>query len=90
MILKPITNGNATGTGTVDVESKKLGGVLITADGTNNAVVILRNDSSTGFEIFDISTKQPLFIQAPISVSDKLYYNISGTGAAAQLYEWID
>jgi hypothetical protein len=90
MILKTISNGNITGTGTVDVESRKLGGVLITTDGTNAAVIILSNDTSTGEQVFDISTKQPLFVSAPISCSNRLYYNISGTGAAAQLFEWID
>lgn len=92
MLLKPIGNdGAVSGTGTLTCESRVLGGVLITADGTNNATVIVRKDNSTGKQIFDLVTKAPLFITGPMSAeSQTLYYDVSGTGAAAQLYEWVE
>ena len=93
MLLKALgTDGALTGTGTLTCESRILGGVLITADGTNNATVIVRKDNSSGDQIFDLVTKTPVFITGPITNkgSQTLYYDISGTGAAAQFFEWIE
>jgi len=92
MLLKAIGNeGALTGTGTLTCESRIMGGVLITADGTNNATVIVRKDNSSGKQIFDLVTKSPAFISGPISLGSQiLYYDVSGTGAAAQLYEWVE
>jgi hypothetical protein len=92
VLLKAIgTEGALAGTGTLKCESGILGGVLITADGTNAAVVIVRTNGVDGKQILDISTKQPLFIKAPIynDGSPNLYYDVSGTGAAAQFFEFI-
>ncbi len=91
MILKPIMpNGRIAGTGTLPCPSRMLGGVLVSADGTNAGVVTIRKDSSTGAIIFDQSAIVPTFWQAPILASDVIYYSISGTGCTAMLYEWID
>ena len=93
MLLKALGNdGAVTGTGTFPVALGMLGGVLITADGTNNATVILRREDSTGKQVFDLVTKSPTFIAAPIGLegSKVLYYNVSGTGAAAQFFEWVE
>jgi hypothetical protein len=93
MILKPIGNdGSLTSTGTLPLDSRILGGVLITADGTNNATVIVRTDSATGQIIFKLVTKSPAFITGPIrnGGSNVLYYDVSGTGAAAMFYEWVE
>ena len=93
MLLKPInTDGALAGTGTLTLENRILGGVLITADGTNNATVIVRKDNSSGDQIFDLVTKSPIFITGPISNkgSQTIYYDVSGTGAAAQFFEWVE
>ncbi len=93
MLLKAIGNdGSLTGTGTLVCESKVMGGVLITADGTNAASVTVQTDNSSGKTIFELSTKSPLFIAGPISNggSQTLYYTVSGTGAAAQFFEWVE
>lgn len=92
MILNTITNGSISGASTTPIKGKLLGAVSITADGTNNATVICRTTDASGQIIFHMVTKSPVFIAAPISNngSDVLYYSISGTGASAQLYEWIE
>lgn len=96
MLLRAATDGAISGTGTAVLQSHLLGGVLITADGTNNAVVIVRKENATGKRIFSLTTKIPMFIRGPIANRDDnggssqtVYYDISGTGAAAQLYEWV-
>ena len=93
MLLKAIGNDGAlTGTGTVSVESRILGGVLITTNGTNAATVVLRRENSSGKQVFDYSGIPPYFATGPMSMegTQTLYYDISGTGAAAQLYEWVE
>jgi len=69
-----------------------MGGVLITADGTNNATVIVRRENSSGKQVFDLVTKSPVFITGPLSLdgSQALYYDVTGTGAAAQFFEWVE
>jgi len=91
MLLKPLTNGSVAGTGTIVIESGMMGAVLISADGTNAAVVKLYKDNSSGPIVYQVSTKAPLFTAGPINVgSQALYYDISGTSGAAQIYEWIE
>ena len=97
MNLTPLTNGAQTNTGTAELISSVnkggvIGGVLITADGSNDATVILRENNSTGFILFEIVTKSPLFITAPIRSGNTniIYYSITGTNATAMLYEWND
>ena len=91
MKLRALTDGGVTSTGTVSVVSGIVGGVLVTADGTNNATVILRRDDGSGKQILDIVTKSPGFFVAPIDTegTQTVYYSVSGTGGAAQLYEWV-
>ena len=91
MLLRAITDGSVTNTGTVDVPNRVLGGVLITADGTNNATVIVRKTDSNGTQVFKLVTKSPVFVAAPISMegATQAYYSVTGTGAAAQFYEWV-
>lgn len=93
MLLKALGNdGAVTSTGTFTVANGIVGGVLITADGTNNATVILRRNNSTGKQLFDLVTKAPTFVAAPIGMegTTTLYYDVSGTGAAAQFFEWVE
>ena len=91
MILRPISNGSISGTGTLTFKSGIVGGVLITTDNSNAAAVVLRRDSGTGTVVIDISTKTTIWITGPFSMegTETLYYSISGTGASAQLFEWV-
>ena len=89
MLLRAKTDGTVSGTGSISMASPILGGVLITADGTNNATVIVRKTDSSGERIFHVVTKQPLWVGAPVEAAGVIYYDISGTGASAQIYEYI-
>jgi len=91
MILNPVTDGSVTSTGTSTFESRILGGVLVTADGTNDATVTLQADNSDGTNVFKLVTKSPIFVAGPISIGSQAgYYSVTGTGAAAQFYEWAE
>ena len=95
MNLTALTNGKVAGTGTVTLQGQHgdggtVGGVLISTDGTNAAAVVLRKNDASGAIVFDLSTKTPIFVTAPILVANtaQVYFSITGTGASAQLYEW--
>jgi hypothetical protein len=88
MLLRPLTNGKVTGTDTVACPSTILGGVMISTDGTNAAVVAVHVTSAAGTKVFDISTKTPMFIVSPIEAAENIYYSVTGTGASAQFYGW--
>ena len=92
MLLQPLTNGKVTGTGTVKMYGMGLGGVLVSTDGTNAAVVLIYDSAdATGDKLFDLSSKTPGAFLVPVQVtSGSIYYNISGTGASAQLYGLLD
>jgi hypothetical protein len=90
MILKPITSGSISGVGLIACQSKLLGGVLISVDGTNAGTVVVRKDSETGDVVFHMVAFRPVFCGNPILASDILYYSITGTGCTAMLYEWIE
>ncbi len=91
MKLRKLTAGRISGTGTIFVESYTIGGVLISTDNTNAAAVTLRRNNATGAQIIDISTITSMWITGPFDLegTNDLYYSISGTGATAQLYEWV-
>lgn len=93
MLLRSLTAGAVTGTGFVKVPSGLFGGILISADLTNSATIIIRksDDSQiiTGDIIFHVVTKISFAPFAPFQCGEWLYYSISGTGAAAQIYEWV-
>jgi hypothetical protein len=88
MLLQSLTAGKVTGADTVACPSKILGGVLISTDGTNAAVVTVQKTDSGGAKIFDISTKTPMFVVSPIEAASAVYYSVTGTGASAQFYGW--
>jgi hypothetical protein len=88
MLLQPLTNGAITGADTIACPSKLLGGVLITTDGTNAAVVVVHKTDNAGVKIFDISTRTPIFVVGPIEADSTIYYSVTGTGAKAQIYGW--
>ena len=91
MILRRLTAGSITGTGTLTVESQIVGGILLTADGTNAASVTLQRDTSGGTKIIELSSTISMWISGPFGMeeTETLYYAISGTGGSAQLYEWV-
>jgi len=101
VLLKPVHDGRKTtaddSTGTLKFESRILGGVMISTDGTNVAVVTLQQNNSSGFEVFGISTKTPMWIHGPIGIesledgsANVGYYSVTGTGAEAKFYEWVE
>ena len=91
MILNPASDGSVAGTGTLTFESRILGGVLITADGSNDTTVTLQRDNSDGFTVFKIVTKSPIFVAGPLSLGSQAgYYSVTGTGSGCQFYEWAE
>lgn len=89
MILSSITSGLVSGTDTASCPGTILGGINISADGTNACTVTLRQSSASGAIIFQQVTKTPMFIIAPLRAATTIHYAISGTGGSAQLYEWL-
>jgi len=91
MILNPVSDGSVIDTGTLEFQSRILGGVLITANGINDTTVIVRQNNSSGKQVFKIVTKSPIFVAGPINLGSQAgYYDVTGTGGAAQFYEWAE
>ena len=87
--ISPLTDGKVTGTGTLTVPSMTLGGIVITADGTNAAVVKLQKDDASGDILLEVSSNTSFAVIAPIAtLTSSVYYSITGTGASAQIYQW--
>jgi hypothetical protein len=90
MLLNPISEGGINGTALATILSKIIGGVLISADSTNDATVTLREDGANGKVVFHLVTKTPAFVCAPIRLgSTQLYISCTGTGAKCFVYEWV-
>ena len=91
MFLREVSGGQISGTGTLTLGSKTLGGLNIYSDGTNAAVLVLRKDTSGGDIVYQISTLSLIFPVAPIYLgTETLYYSITGTNATAEVYEWVE
>jgi hypothetical protein len=91
MLLKPVSDGVSTGTGTLTFESQILGGVLITANSINDTTVTMQRDNSSGTTVFEIVTKAPIFVAGPIDLGSQAgYFSVSGIGSGAQFYEWVE
>jgi len=92
MVLRSL-GSRCTGTVIIALTASVIGGVLITADSTNDTTVKIykapKGVVDTGKVIFDIVTKIPLFVCAPFEASDHVQLVCSGTGAGAQLFEWM-
>jgi len=89
-MLRALGIEKVTGTGTFNLTRKLLGGIILTTDGTNAAVVVIRKNNATGDIIFDLSSKQPgYYLGNPIEAADVIYYSVSGTGGAAQIFEYV-
>jgi hypothetical protein len=91
VILKALTDGGVTSTDTLTCASG-LFGVLISTDATNAATVTVQRVGSGGKTVFDYVGVGGHFVVGPISLEDStaLYYSVSGTGATAMFYEWIN
>ncbi len=95
MLLKPVHDARKTtaddSTGTLPFESGILGGVMISTNGTDAAVVTLQRNNSSGFQVFGISTKTPMWIHGPMQIGVQVgYYSVTGVGAEARYYEWVE
>lgn len=91
MQLKAVTDGAVSGTDSIPLPNRLLGGVMISTDGTNPVTVTIRAGSDTGKRIFQATTLSPAFIAAPISAeADRIHYSVTGTNGLAQFYEWIE
>ncbi len=78
-------------TGSVECGSGTFGGVVVSTDGVNQAVILVRETDASGRIVFEIETVNSGSIHAPYYVDKHdatLYYDISGTNAKAQLFEW--
>lgn len=91
MILIPLSEGKLNGTGSLHVGSRTVGGILVTADGTNDATVVIRRNTSAGTIVFHLVTKSPAFIAGPIFCNtQEIHVSCTGTGAGVFLYEWVN
>jgi hypothetical protein len=91
MILVPLSEAKLNGTGGLHVASRIIGGILVTADGTNDATIVIRRENSSGAMVFHLVTKSPAFIAGPIFCNtQEIYVSCTGTGAGVFLYEWIN
>ena len=90
MLLRPLNDDGAlAGTGTLTCKSR-LFAVAITTDGTNAATVVVRKTDANGAQKLDYSTLDGDFLAGPFALdSETLYYSVTGTGAAAQFFEWV-
>ena len=92
MILRSLTNGAFSGANTLTCPSRIVGALAITADGTNAAVVTIQRNDANGKKVFDYQTIFPNFVAGPIATegAETIYVSVSGTGASAQIYEWVE
>jgi len=89
--LVTLTDGAVSGKGTFELQGEgSIGALLVTTDGSNAAAVVLRKNNASGARLFDMSTKGTVFQSPKVAVRDTsvVYYDVSGTGAKAQFYEW--
>ncbi len=91
MLLKVLTNTSIDGTGSVNCESRILGGILITTDNSAVGTVIIKRNNSSGKEIIKIATATTMWINGPFSMegTTTVYFDVSGTGCKVHLYEWV-
>ncbi len=91
MQLRSLTDGSITGAGLLNVPSGMIA-VLVTSDVTNAAVVLVRENNDTGKVVLQVSAKNSGLFPGPFPVrcGTKIYYSISGTNAAAQIFEVVD
>lgn len=88
--IKPLSTSTVTGTGTINLsQGHMFGGFDLNADGTNVATIIIRNQNVSGTILATSKSISGKTLIAPIeAVSGTVYYDVSGTGGDAFLYEW--
>lgn len=89
MAYRDVSVGKISGAGTITLSGMMIGGVLVSTDGTNAAVVQIRKINAAGSIVFDISSKNPIWVMGPLEAGNVIWYSISGTGATAQIFEWV-
>lgn len=75
-----------TGSGTVEIEGRRVAGYICT-DGTNSATVRIHDDSANGALIFHWDSAIPASFWPTLCPSGRVYYSVTGTGAHLQLFE---
>lgn len=87
-VYVPLTAGRISGTGTLVCEQPRVGGFLLSSDGTNSGTWTIRKNNATGAILFEQTGKSPLAAFTAIELEDTsvLYYSVSGTGAGVMLY----
>ena len=86
MSVKNPISANITGTGTLACKGF-FGGAILSANGTNAATMIVREENATGTVLLHVVVINPVFFDICIKCeSGKIYYSISGTGASGMLY----
>lgn len=88
---RSLTDGAVSSTGILNMASPILGGVLFGVDGTNAGTLkIHKGPDAKSPVIFHLSAiKVPVFITCEIQAAPQIYYNVSGTGATVQIYEYV-
>lgn len=89
MILANLTQTPVTTTGTVIVKGRLFGGYKLNADGTNNAVLVIKDGDSNGPVLIDTNTVIGEHVIQPMRCSGQIYYSVSGTNADLMLFEAI-
>jgi hypothetical protein len=86
----PLTDDQVTGTGTIvfKEQGELFGGFDLSCDGTNAGILIVRDTGASGKILIKTSSIVGKVGFAPIPCSGTIYYDVSGTGASAMLYEW--
>jgi len=87
MIISTPISERVSGTGILDVPKGLIGSIAVTWDGTNSAVIILRDKDENGKLLLDCSIRASVFNISITVPSGKMHYNVSGTGASAMFYE---
>ena len=90
MLMQDLTGGKVAGSGIIQCPTKIVGGVLISADTSNDVTVQIRKGGPTGALIFDLVTRVPVFMGAPFSADSQIYYSVSGANGYAQIFGWAE
>lgn len=86
----PAVSNVVTSTGTITLTRQRLGGFDLNCDGTNEGTLIIRDTDSSGKVLVNTGSVVGKTMIAPIPCSGTVYYSVSGTGADAMIYEWLD
>lgn len=89
MIISPLTSAPLTGSGTITVGGLLFGGYKLNADGTNNATLVIRNESVTGDLLIDTNTVIGEHVIMPMKCAGTIYYSVAGVNADIMLFEAI-